>query len=143
MAKIESKKENEFLTRSMSQQSKSYSTTQSYWIGLVTERTPEDDSMLIWSDGQAVSRYSGFWAKQQPDYSQGSCVKGSTFKDITGLQWSMEMCNLMLPFVCQLPACVSGKFREIQCHCKIRLLYSSIVFITFRFFPLCQRTLFT
>jgi hypothetical protein len=24
-------------------------------------------------------------------------------------QWSMEMCNALLPFACELPACVKGR----------------------------------
>lgn len=59
-----------------------------------------------------VSRYTGFWAKGQPDYQTGSCVKASTTSansaPLSNVAWHLEMCNMLFPFVCELPACVKG-----------------------------------
>lgn len=78
------------------------------WIGLISQQGSNDEPMFMWSNGMSVSRYIGFWSPGQPDYRTGSCTSASLDKH-SELEWRLNMCNLLLPFVCELPACVSGK----------------------------------
>uniref|UniRef100_A0A914YWX2 Uncharacterized protein n=1 Tax=Panagrolaimus superbus TaxID=310955 RepID=A0A914YWX2_9BILA len=115
-ARIESQKENLFVTKLLNRPLRSASGTlkTEYWIGLVVDPNLSDDAMFMWSDGSMVSRYTGFWAKGQPDYRTGGCVKASTVNSngspLSSIAWHLEMCNMLFPFVCELPACVKGSF---------------------------------
>uniref|UniRef100_A0A914RCH4 C-type lectin domain-containing protein n=1 Tax=Parascaris equorum TaxID=6256 RepID=A0A914RCH4_PAREQ len=53
---------------------------------IVAQRTEDDDALFLWSDGNAVSRYVGFWLSGQPDYRTGTCAKYplSSAKSIVG-----------------------------------------------------------
>jgi hypothetical protein len=108
LARIESQKENLFVSRMLTRPQRA-STWTHLWIGLISQQGTSDTPMFMWSDGSAVSRYVGFWAPGQPDYSTGSCTSASLDKH-SELEWRLDMCNQLLPFVCELSACVSGKF---------------------------------
>ncbi|CAD5221161.1 unnamed protein product [Bursaphelenchus okinawaensis] len=113
LAKIESAAENDFLSRIIARPTKSLAQSSAkHWIGLITERSSNDDGSFVWSDGVVVSRFAGFWSKKQPDFGRGNCVQAGVNAE-KSVEWQMEMCNLMSPFVCQLNACVSGSF-----HCN-------------------------
>uniref|UniRef100_A0A914C4L0 Fibropellin-1 n=1 Tax=Acrobeloides nanus TaxID=290746 RepID=A0A914C4L0_9BILA len=111
LARIESQRENAFLARLLNrpQRSASATTKTDYWIGLISQESGDDDAFFLWSDGTLVSRYIGFWGKGQPDYRSGSCAKAK-FGSPSNLFWELEMCNMLLPFVCELPACIKGSF---------------------------------
>lgn len=67
--------------------------------------------LYLWSDGTVVSRFAGFWELGQPNANLGSCVAASTNRSYgaTEFTWAFTMCNHLLPFVCQKPACVKGR----------------------------------
>ncbi|VDM23842.1 unnamed protein product [Toxocara canis] len=111
LARIESQRENNFVGRLVSrpQRNGPANPRTDFWIGVVAQRTEDDDALFLWSDGTAVSRYVGFWQNGQPDYRTGACAKASLAAS-SNLQWSLDMCNMLLPFVCELPACVKGSF---------------------------------
>ncbi|TMS38354.1 hypothetical protein L596_005096 [Steinernema carpocapsae] len=108
LAKVESKKENEFIGRMLTKPQINQMPRSDYWIGLVSNHRDDADDMFMWSDGAVVSRYTGFWAKGQPDHSTGSCTK-ITINPHTSPLWKLSVCNILLPFVCELPACVKGR----------------------------------
>uniref|UniRef100_A0A7E4V9J7 Sushi, von Willebrand factor type A, EGF and pentraxin domain-containing protein 1 n=1 Tax=Panagrellus redivivus TaxID=6233 RepID=A0A7E4V9J7_PANRE len=116
LARIESQKQNSFVTKLLNRPQRSASSTvkTEFWIGLLSQQDGDNDAMFLWSDGSSVSRYVGFWGKGQPDYRTGSCAKASTTNEIgapvTSVNWQLEMCNMLLPFVCELPACTQGSF---------------------------------
>uniref|UniRef100_A0A9J2P4X9 Sushi, von Willebrand factor type A, EGF and pentraxin domain-containing protein 1 n=1 Tax=Ascaris lumbricoides TaxID=6252 RepID=A0A9J2P4X9_ASCLU len=111
LARIESQRENNFVGRLVSkpQRNGPSNPRTDFWIGIVAQRTEDDDALFLWSDGTAVSRYVGFWLSGQPDYRTGTCAKASLTSS-SNLQWSLDMCNMLLPFVCELPACIKGSF---------------------------------
>ncbi|KAI1733255.1 CUB domain-containing protein [Ditylenchus destructor] len=111
LARIESQRENAFLSKLLAkpQRSAGASSKSEYWIGLLSQQSGQEDALFMWSNGAPVSRYVGFWARGQPDYRTGSCTKAGLGKH-NGVEWELEMCNLLLPFVCEVPACVKGLF---------------------------------
>ncbi|KAI6214115.1 Sushi, von Willebrand factor type A, EGF and pentraxin domain-containing protein 1 [Aphelenchoides besseyi] len=103
------KKENTFVSRLISRPHRSATIARSaHWIGLaVGERgaaADGDDARFLWSDGSAASRYIGRWARNQPRFSDGRCTIAG-LDGRTELEWQLAMCNRLLPFVCELPAC--------------------------------------
>ncbi|RCN32514.1 Low-density lipoprotein receptor domain class A [Ancylostoma caninum] len=73
----------------------------------LSSQQQEDDVAFVWGDGVPASRYAGFWKESQPDYRSGSCAMGTVSK--TDLEWSLERCNILRPFICEIPACVKGR----------------------------------
>ncbi|CAJ0918219.1 unnamed protein product, partial [Mesorhabditis belari] len=103
LARIESPNENEFLGKMTRKPGRTQTTGQPFWIGLSAEEQA-GDIVFRWSDGTPVSRYTGFWEHDQPDHGSGSCTLAAS------LQWRLDQCNLLLPFICERPACVKGAF---------------------------------
>ncbi|KAK0398751.1 hypothetical protein QR680_002734 [Steinernema hermaphroditum] len=109
LARVESNKENDYIGRMLTKPQISQVPRSDYWIGLVSNHRDDADDMFMWSDGSIVSRYTGFWAKGNPDHSAGSCTKVS-INPHASPSWKLSVCNILLPFVCELPACVKGSF---------------------------------
>nr|CDJ95186.1 C-type lectin and Low density lipoprotein-receptor and CUB and Sushi SCR CCP and EGF calcium-binding and Coagulation factor 5 8 type and Hyalin and GCC2 GCC3 and EGF domain containing protein [Haemonchus contortus] len=105
LARIETPRENKFIASMLSRPGRS--TQHEAWIGLASQQQ-SDDVAFIWSDGVPASRYVGFWKESQPNHKAGSCAMGTLSK--SDLEWSLERCNILRPFVCELPACVRGSF---------------------------------
>ncbi|VDL86298.1 unnamed protein product [Nippostrongylus brasiliensis] len=74
----------------------------------LTSQQQADDVVFVWSDGVPASRYVGFWKESEPNYKDGSCAMGTLSK--SDLEWSLERCNILRPFICEIPACVKGSF---------------------------------
>lgn len=106
LAKLESGKENLNAAHLLSRPGRAGAKDE-YWIGLVADSSSGDVS-FAWSDGTATSRYIGQWRQGQPDHLAGGCTLVSLEK--TQLYWKLEQCNILLPFVCELPACFKGSF---------------------------------
>ncbi|KAL3108455.1 hypothetical protein niasHT_015377 [Heterodera trifolii] len=117
LARVESSAENAFLSQLVArpQRSAGISSPTEHWIGLLHrpgENSIGTENVFLWSDGTPTSRYVGTWAKGQPNQTKGSCTK--VFADhqqpTEELSWSLDVCNLLLPFVCERNACLKGSF---------------------------------
>ncbi|VDD98069.1 unnamed protein product [Enterobius vermicularis] len=77
LARIESQRENSFVSRLINRPLRSASLVQKtqFWIGMIARRTEDEDALFLWSDGSIVSRYIGFWEIGQPDYKSGTCTR--------------------------------------------------------------------
>ncbi|EPB80398.1 hypothetical protein ANCCEY_00495 [Ancylostoma ceylanicum] len=105
LARLETSRENKFAASLLMRPGRT--TQHQAWIGLSSQQQ-EDDVAFVWGDGVPASRYAGFWKESQPDYRSGSCAMGTVSK--TELEWSLERCNILRPFICEIPACVKGSF---------------------------------
>ncbi|KIH60420.1 lectin C-type domain protein [Ancylostoma duodenale] len=105
LVRIETSRENKFAASLLTRPGRT--TQHQAWIGLSSQQQ-EDDVAFVWGDGIPASRYAGFWKESQPDYRSGSCAMGTVSK--TDLEWSLERCNILRPFICEIPACVKGSF---------------------------------
>uniref|UniRef100_A0A0N4ZHL5 Fibropellin-1 n=1 Tax=Parastrongyloides trichosuri TaxID=131310 RepID=A0A0N4ZHL5_PARTI len=103
LAKIDSKKENDFVGNLIKNSS---NLKNNYWIGLIKDDTEEEDISFIWSNGINANVYAGFWDINQPNYNDGSCVRYEKNSN----SWSLSTCNELLSFVCQINACPEGSF---------------------------------
>ncbi|GMT25314.1 hypothetical protein PFISCL1PPCAC_16611, partial [Pristionchus fissidentatus] len=70
LAHIESPGENEILGAEVLRDPE-VAGRSSFWIGMNTNG--RDAGVYHWSDGRAVSQYTGFWAVGQPEESNGDC----------------------------------------------------------------------
>ena len=62
-----------------------------------------------WSDETKTDTVIGNWMANQPDDKSGMCVKVSN--DTNKLYpWTMHWCGAKLPFVCQIHACLEGRW---------------------------------
>ncbi|KFD52311.1 hypothetical protein M513_06874, partial [Trichuris suis] len=114
LVKIEAIEENQFVHEIMRERLASLN-VQDFWIGLFNHQSGNRTADIRWSDGETVSNYAGFWYLHQPAPFRGGCVAASLSKsnDLDWSSWSFTACNALLPFVCQLPACVAG---SLLCH---------------------------
>uniref|UniRef100_A0A5S6QUS0 Fibropellin-1 n=1 Tax=Trichuris muris TaxID=70415 RepID=A0A5S6QUS0_TRIMR len=114
LVKIEAVEENQFVHEMVREQLLSLD-VQNFWIGLFNRPTGNQTASIRWSDGEPVSIYAGFWQLREPAPSRGGCVAASLDKsnDLDWSSWGFTACDALLPFVCQLPACVAG---SLFCH---------------------------
>uniref|UniRef100_A0A183C3F4 Fibropellin-1 n=1 Tax=Globodera pallida TaxID=36090 RepID=A0A183C3F4_GLOPA len=115
LARVESSTENAFFSQLIArpQRSAGIASPSEHWIGLLHrpgDASVGSEDVFLWSDGTQTSRYIGSWARGQPDQTKGSCTKVSMDNEPTEPSWSLDMCNLLLPFVCERNACVKGSF---------------------------------
>lgn len=63
----------------------------------------------VWSDGTPVDLAIGHWAANQPDVGDGTseCTKVIVNEELYN-PFSLEVCDVLLPFVCQAEACITG-----------------------------------
>ncbi|XP_067122803.1 uncharacterized protein [Centruroides vittatus] len=82
----------------------------SYWIGLTSVDSLSTNTLES-ASGSFISKYVGFWDKDQPEPKDGKCVKVVLSE---GIQvWKLAPCESLLPFMCQVNACPKGSF-----HCS-------------------------
>uniref|UniRef100_A0A914GWY3 Uncharacterized protein n=1 Tax=Globodera rostochiensis TaxID=31243 RepID=A0A914GWY3_GLORO len=115
LARVESSTENAFFSQLIArpQRSAGIASPSEHWIGLLHrpgDASVGSEDVFLWSDGTQTSRYIGSWARGQPDQTKGSCTKVSMDIEPTEPSWSLDVCNLLLPFVCERNACVKGSF---------------------------------
>ncbi|VDM80410.1 unnamed protein product, partial [Strongylus vulgaris] len=112
LIRIETARENKFAAMLLTRPGRS--TQNQAWIGLASKQQG-DDVGFVWGDGTAASRYIGFWKESHPDHKSGSCamvgplIYGATVSR-TELEWSLERCNILRPFICEMSACMKGSF---------------------------------
>ncbi|VDM57877.1 unnamed protein product [Angiostrongylus costaricensis] len=107
LVRIDTPRENKFIASLLSRPGRR--SQQQAWIGLVSKPQVEGIAFL-WSDGVPASRYVGFWKDSHPDHKSGSCT-------MVKLEWSIESCNILRPFICEKPSCVIGSFFCASCGC--------------------------
>ncbi|CAJ0600817.1 unnamed protein product [Cylicocyclus nassatus] len=105
LIRVETARENKFAATLLTKPGRT--TQHQVWLGLAC-RQQGDDVAFVWGDGTAASRYVGFWKESHPDYKLGSCAMATLSR--TELEWSLERCNILRPFICEMQACTKGSF---------------------------------
>ncbi|KAG1655606.1 Fibropellin-1 [Nymphon striatum] len=82
--------------------------SKSYWIGF---RTVDDlvTNKLETSAKSFVSKYTGFWEYDQPQPKNGQCTSAKT-DGSHSQKWTLNTCEILLPFMCNVEACPKGSF---------------------------------
>jgi len=67
---------------------------------------------------EQISQYFGHWAMDQPDVSEGNCVRSVLKSDGNDKtphvqEWELTTCEALMPFMCVIPACPTGTY-----HCS-------------------------
>lgn len=78
-----------------------------YWLGLKSVKDLATNTLES-SSGYFIPKYVGHWSLDQPQPEKGQCVHAQVGERTQ--EWGLTSCETMLPFVCQVPACPSGKF---------------------------------
>ncbi|KJH47372.1 lectin C-type domain protein [Dictyocaulus viviparus] len=107
LVRIDTPRENKFIASLFSRPGRS--SNQQSWIGLASQ-SQVGEVAFVWSNGVPASRYVGFWKESQPDYKSGSCTmvekaRSDVTVSNTELEWSLERCNILRPFICEKSAC--------------------------------------
>lgn len=78
--------------------------------------TRRDEKSLQWVDKSDIGPYSGSWRIGEPDLKNGECAVLNSQTDADN--WALEVCETLLPYMCQMPACPKDTFQcfgEMKC----------------------------
>lgn len=73
------------------------------WIGAKVSISRKDEKILQWIDRTEIGPYSGSWMIGEPDLKNGDCTLLNSKSDSEN--WRLEVCETLLPFMCQMTAC--------------------------------------